>query len=213
MAVRTLFSRARTCSPCILFFDEVCVSLFMINLFLLCCCYCYCNCYIIGTKFWKGKILIKKKKSFDGKNGMTGNVGTFYSFQNYRVLLSSYFCCSWFGISLGHMWESWCNWTINEAAFKFCRIWLLLIFKSSRAYQENLSINWLKYFFFLNLFFWRGREGGWWVHVSHVTWTHLNANFHDIVEYVWMLPTWLLPDTCILKVPDKTNGERNILVQ
>lgn len=27
MAMRTLFSRARTCAPCVLFFDEVCVPL------------------------------------------------------------------------------------------------------------------------------------------------------------------------------------------
>jgi hypothetical protein len=121
MAVRTLFSRARTCSPCILFFDEVCVSLFMINLLLLCCCYRYCNCYIIGTKFWMGRILIKKKKSFDGKNGMTGMLELFLPFR-----ITVYYCHHIFVHDLVFLlviYESWCNLlAINEAAFKFCRI-------------------------------------------------------------------------------------------
>jgi hypothetical protein len=92
MAVRTLFSRARTCSPCILFFDEVCGSLCMINLLLLLCCY---YCYIIVTKFWMGKIFInffKEKVVLDGKDGMTRMLGLFLPFRNYRVLLSSSFC-------------------------------------------------------------------------------------------------------------------------
>lgn len=41
LAVRKIFSRARTCSPCILFFDEVCIFLLVrINIVAKVACLC-----------------------------------------------------------------------------------------------------------------------------------------------------------------------------